>query len=452
MIKLTRPWILGLGAASVIVLGLAVIHLLNKETSGFWTPLGLLAAVGAAVAVVVARRGEEPVLIVNQGSRAHRTWQAVGWGIFAFFVLAAPYLLDSFRVQQVNKSLYFAVAVLGVNLVIGYSGLIALGHGAFMGIGAFVAVILVEDSGWPLWATLLVIIPLSFVLGLIVGIPALRIKGLYLALVTFALSFAFPTILKIEGIDKRTGGDLGRNISLDKQVQPGRLKSLLFLNGQDAPSQEQIYKYWLMVLVTAASFLLVRNIVKSRAGRAVIAIKENEIGAAVSGVPLTTYKVITFGLSSVFAAVGGWMYALLFSEANPNTFGPLLAIALLLALVLGGVYTLQGALVGSLLFVFLDDLRTRVTLTSVGGWRPSFFQIAPGSPLTQAVLGVALILIAFFAPGGVVWIARMVRSSIIRVVPTIPGATDAAAPGAVATAGSGPQVAADDLVAGPPQR
>ncbi len=441
MIKMQRPWILGLGAVSVIALGLSVIHLLNKEKASFWPFLAILSVIGLGVSSYTAQRAGEPVLVVNEGSRAHRTWQTAGWGIFGFFLLATPYLLDSFRVQQVNKSMYFAVAVLGVNLIIGYSGLISLGHGAFMGIGAFLSVILVEDYGFKLWQTLFVIIPVAFVIGLIVGIPALRIKGLYLALVTFALSYAFPTLLKIEGIDKRTGGDLGRNISLDKQVQPGRLKGILGLNGLDAPAQEQIYKYWLMVLVTGISFLLVRNIVKSRAGRAVIAIKENQIGAAVSGVPLTTYKVITFGISAVFAAVGGWLYALLFSEANPNTFGPFLAISLLLALVLGGVYTLQGALVGSLLYVFLDDLRTRVTLTSVAGWRPSFFQISEGSPLTLAVLGVVLILIAFFAPGGVVFIARKLRASLIRVVPTIPTA-DAVASSAVDTSVSEPEVAA----------
>lgn len=440
MIKLQRPWILGLGAVSLIVLGLSVIHLLNKEKASFWPYLAILGIIGLFAASYTAQRAGEPVLTVNEGSRAHRTWQTGGWGIFAFFLIATPYLLDSFRVQQVNKSMYFAVAVLGVNLIIGYSGLISLGHGAFMGIGAFLSVILVEDYGFKLWQALFVIVPVAFVIGLLVGIPALRIKGLYLALVTFALAYAFPVILKIEGIDKRTGGDLGRNISLENQVQPGRLKGILGLNGLDAPAQEQIYKYWVMALVTGVSFLLVRNIVKSRAGRAVIAIKENQIGAAVSGVPLTTYKVITFGISAVFAALGGWMYALLFSEANPNTFGPALAIALLLALVLGGVYTLQGALVGSLLYVFLDDLRTRVTLTSVAGWRPSFFQIAEGSPLTQAVLGVALILIAFFAPGGVVFIARKVRSNLIRVIPAIPTA-DAVAASAVDSKVGEPEVA-----------
>jgi branched-chain amino acid transport system permease protein len=347
--------------------------------------------------------------------------------MFAFFVVATPYLLDSFRVQQVNKALYFAVAVLGVNLVVGYSGLISLGHGAFMGMGAFLTVILVEDNGWPIWATLLLIIPLTFIAGLIVGIPALRIKGLYLALVTFALSYAFPIILKIDqwGISGRTGGDLGRNITLKHQVLPGHLKGILGISGKDAPAQEQIYKYWILALVTAISFLIVRNVVRSRAGRAVIAIKENQTGAAVSGVPLTTYKVVTFGLSAVFAGVGGWMYAVLLNQATPNGFGPLLAIALLLALVLGGVYTLQGALVGSLLFVFLDDLRTRVTLTSVLGWHPKFFQISSGSPLTQAVLGLILILIAFFAPGGVVSLCRRIRGYVLRVVPAIPAPPDA---------------------------
>jgi branched-chain amino acid transport system permease protein len=429
MTKLNRPWILAVAWLSAVVLGLSVIHLLNKERSSAWVVLAVLGVVALAGAIFAARQGDEPVLTVHEGSRGHRAWQYAGWGLFAFFVLVTPYLLDSFRVQQVNQALYFAVAVLGVNLVIGYSGLISLGHGAFMGIGGFLTVILVEDEGWPVWATLLVIIPVAFLVGVLVGVPALRIKGLYLALVTLALAYAFPIILKISefGIEERTGGDLGRTISLDKQVQPGRLKGLLLLNGRGAPQQEQIYKYWIFVLVTGICFLLVRNIVKSRAGRAIIAIKENQTGAAVSGVPLTTYKVVTFGLSAVFAAVGGWMYATLLNEASPSSFGPILAISLLLALVLGGVYTLQGALVGGLLFVFVDDLRRRVELTSVFGWRPSFFQIADGSPLTQAVLGVILILIAFFAPGGVVWICRRFRASLIRVIPAIPPADDASA-------------------------
>ena len=438
MMKLNRSWVLPAGAISMVALGLAVIHLLNKDKAGYWSVVAILALVGGAVSVVGSQRGAGAVLTVNEGSRAHRTWQTIGWAIFGFFVVATPYLLDSFRVTQVNKGLYFAVAVLGVNLIIGYSGLISLGHGAFMGIGAFLAVILVEDAGWPIWASLLVIIPVTFLAGVVVGIPALRIKGLYLALVTLALSYAFPTVLKIEegGIAQRTGGDLGRNISLDRQVLPGRLKGVLFLSNRNAPEQEQIYKYWIFVLVTAVCFLLVRNIVKSRAGRAVIAIKENQTGAAVSGVPLTTYKVITFGLSAVFAGVGGWMFAVLLNGADPNSFGAPLAITLLLALVLGGVYTLQGALVGGLLIVFLDDLRTRVTLTSVLGWRPSFFQIEKGSRLTQAVLGVILILIAFFAPGGVVWIARRIRARVIQVIPAIPGADGAVSQATDGTVGT----------------
>lgn len=427
MIKVSRPWVLPAGAVSIIGLGLAAIKLLNKSHSSAWVWIALISLALMAGSVWAARSTPEPVLTVNEGSKAHRAWQTSGWAIFAFFVVATPYLLDSFRVQQVNKGLYFAVAVLGLNLAVGYSGLLTLGHGAFMGMGAFLTVILVEDNGWPVWATLLLIIPVTFLAGLIVGVPALRIKGLYLALVTFALSYAFPIILKIDqwGISERTGGDLGRNISQKNQVLPGSLKGLLGISNKSAPVQEQIYKYWILVLVTAISFLIVRNLVRSRSGRAIIALKENQTGAAVSGVPITTYKVVTFGISAVFAGVGGWMYAVLLNQATPNGFGPAIAISLLLCLVLGGVYTLQGALVGSILFVFLDDLRTRVTLTSVFGWRPSFFQISSGSPLTQAVLGVVLILIAFFAPGGVVFLCRQIRAHILRVVPQVPGAENA---------------------------
>lgn len=422
MIKLTRPWVLPVGAASLVLLGFSVLKLLNKSHSSAWPIIALLSIVAGAGAVYAARKSPEPVLIVNEGSRAHRSWQTAGWAIFALFVVITPYVLDSFRVQQVNKALYFAVAVLGLNLAVGYSGLLTLGHGAFMGMGAFLTVIMIEDNGWPAWAALLLVIPVTFLAGLIVGVPALRIKGLYLALVTFALSYAFPIILKIDqwGISERTGGDLGRNISKNNQLLPGSLKGLLGISGKDASSQEQIYKYWVLALVTAICFLIVRNLVKSRAGRAIIAMKENQTGAAVSGVPITTYKVVTFGISAIFAGVGGWMYAVLLNQATPNGFGPAIAISLLLCLVLGGVYTLQGALVGSILFVFLDDIRTRVTLTSVAGWRPKFFQIASGSPLTQAVLGVVLILIAFFAPGGVVWLSRRIRATVLRVVPRVP--------------------------------
>lgn len=419
---LQRAWVLVVGAVSLIAIGLSAMNALNRETATFWQILGVVSLVGLVAAVRGAYSGKDPVLQVVEGSTAHRGWQIGGWGIFAFFVLITPYVLDGFRVQQINKGLYFAVAVLGINLVIGYSGLISLGHGAFMGMGAFLAVILVEDAGMPIWATLLVIIPATFVAGVIIGIPALRIRGLYLALVTLALSYTFPILLKIHefGIAQRTGGDLGRAISRENQVVPGSLKGVLFLNGRDAPDQEHIYKYWIFVVVTAICFLIVRNVIRSRPGRAVIAIKENQIGAAVSGVPLTSYKVITFGLSAVFAGVGGWMYALMLSEANPNGFGPIIAISLLLALVLGGVYTLPGALVGGIVFVLLDDIRTRVTLTSIFGWEPSFFQIEKGSPLTQGVLGIALIIIAFFAPGGIVSIARQVRARVIRVIPQPP--------------------------------
>src|SRR5262249_55897170 len=134
---------------------------------------------------------------VKQASPQHRTFQAVGWGIFAFAAILVPLIMPNFRVTQFGQSIAFGVAILGMNLAIGYAGLLSLGHIAFMGTGAYMTMILVNDYKWDYWETFFAALLVCFVFGLIVGLPALRIRGLYLALATFALAYTFPIILKV---------------------------------------------------------------------------------------------------------------------------------------------------------------------------------------------------------------------------------------------------------------
>lgn len=362
------------------------------------------------------------LLRLREGSSQHRGFQIGGWGTFAVIILLTPYVLPSFRVSQVSLSIAFGVAILGMNLVIGYGGLLSLGHVAFMGIGAYVTTILLNDSGWDVWMTLPVVVVACFIAGLIVGIPALKIKGLYLALVTLALAYTFPILLKIEGggVARRTGGDNGK--TLREEVRPpGWARSLLRVGDSKPAVQIAVYKYFCMVLLAAICFLLVRNILKSRPGRGLIAIRDNQIGAAVSGVDISRYKVVAFGISASITGIGGSMLAVVLNSVGPTSFDANYAVLLIMGLVLGGVATLHGCWLGGLLMVFVQDLASRFHFTAI-----PFFKIVKGSPLTRAVFGLVLVLVAFFAPGGFMSLAKKIKGKLISVIPNPPGDPDLA--------------------------
>jgi branched-chain amino acid transport system permease protein len=366
------------------------------------------------------------LLTLKQGSKEHRTYLIITWGLFALLAIALPYILTSmygeFQVSRMNRALFLAVAILGLNLVIGYSGLIALGHSAFIGIGAFVTTTLVQDHDWDYWMT----IPLSmfacFCVGVLLGIPALRIKGLYLALVTVTFAVVFPTLAKIDKwtISERTGGVNGRRIS-EKVVAPSWVQDILRID--DTPDQQVIYRYFIIATLTGLTFLLVRNLVKSRPGRAIVAIRDNETGAAVSGVNLPLYKIMTFGVSASFGGLAGMMWAMDRAFVAEQDFTFVLAIDLLVGLVIGGVATLQGGLAGALVVVFVREW-TKSAEIPLG-----FMTIDGGGPLSQAIFGFILIFVTFFAPGGVVSALRLVKNKLVQVVPQPPeGAMAIAAP------------------------
>ena len=372
--------------------------------------------------VVTPRRGSTPLLTFREGTTQHRLYQTFGWALFVVPVLVAPYVVASFRVSQLAQSAAWAVAILGMNMVIGYSGLISLGHIAFVGVGAYTTMILMNYDRWDLWMTLPVAFVICFLFGALVGLPALKIKGLYLALVTLALAYTFPILLKIDqgGIAKHTGGDNGRTLT-EKMVPTSWMRSLLHLNGKDGPTQVAIYKYFTMVLIAAVCFLLMRNIVKSRSGRAMIAIRDNQIGAAVSGVPLNRQKVLIFAFSAAFAGIGGSMMAGVLDSVGPTTFGFTYAILTLMGLVLAGVATLHGCWLGGLLVVFLQD------------FAPRLVKHVPFVDLkviyAEVIYGLVLVLVPFLMPRGVVSFARGVKGRLVRVIPAVPRRAEGTVPG-----------------------
>jgi len=315
-----------------------------------------------------------------------------------------------------NRALYLAVAVLGVNLVVGYSGLIALGHSAFVGLGAFTCASLIMDHGWDYWMTIPIAMFFTFIVGVLLGIPALRIRGLYLALLTIALAAMFPTLAKLDvwGIADRTGGVNGRNIT-EQVVAPGWVESIIRIDGTS--DSQAIYRYFVIAFFTAAAFLVTRNLIKSRPGRAIIAIRDNETGAAVSGVNLPLYKTITFGVSAALGGLAGVLWAMnsAFVAEQDFQFAPL-AIPLLIGLVIGGVGTLEGALIGSLVYVFVNEWSKGVDDT-LKDWG---VEIANLEKLTPAVFGIILILVTFFAPGGIAGFGKLLKNKVVHIIPQPP--------------------------------
>jgi len=352
------------------------------------------------------------LVVVAKNSAEHKKWKYVQWAYLAGFLLLTPLVLEPFEIGKMNRALIMSVAILAVNLVVGFNGMLALGHSAFMGIGAFVTASMVQDENWDYWQVLPVVLIVGFLMGVVIGLPALRVKGLYLALVTIAQAAVFPTLVNIDelGIAARTGGPNGKGVS-EEVIAPSYLE---WLPGVDGARGGSAYRFWIIILMLGITMLLITNYLRSRPGRAVLAIRDNEAGAAVYGVNLPIVKTMNFAISAALGSLAGLMWCLDKGFVAGQDFTFLLAVDLIIGLVLGGVGTLQGGLVGGLFVVWVNDLTKRISVPL------GLYTLNGDGPLAKAIFGLILILFTFFAPGGIVSLARMINDKLIHVVPVKP--------------------------------
>jgi len=375
-----------------------------------------------------------------EGTTSYRTYKWSMWALWIIVLLLLAFavadtaqltILDNnynLGLPRINKSIAFMIAILGLQVVVGYTGQLALGQSFFFGSGAYMAAYLVQDQNWPWAATLLVVVPFCFGIGVLLGLPALRIKGLYLALVTLGMAAVFPSIVQLDSLDEYTGGAAGKTVD-STLVAPSWLPLdgiASFLQGipffgqyfgegdLSSRESERIWKYILFVGLTLVCVWLVANLIKSRPGRAMRAIRDNETSAAVSGVNLAWQKTISFGVASALGGVGGIVYVAELGIASPGDFTQLLAIFFIVGLVVGGVGTLSGAVVGGLVITFIPEWAS--STTSFPGVPERWLQ----GPTGTFILGVLLIVLTFFLPGGVVHAGRQVKAKFIRVVPAVP--------------------------------
>ena len=317
-----------------------------------------------------------------------RPWRKViVWVVVFAGLIAVPFVLQSFQIKQVTVWLTIAIAACGLNLLTGYNGQISVGHGALYGAGAYATAILMTKASWPMVPAVIASIVISFVIGIAIGLPALRIKGLYLALVTLAVAVLFP--LAIEQFSDLTGGGGGLTITTPVVSRRGGvIDSEIKFSDMAGLTGDQI-KYLIFLAVTAFCFVLSRNIVKSRMGRSLVAIRDNETAAAVSGVPVARVKILTFGISAALAGAGGALFAVNQARVGPSSFTILLSIYFLVAVVVGGPSSIVGPAIGAAFFGFFTDF-----------FAPRLPEQFKGA--TPIILGVILIVLMFFAPGGIV--------------------------------------------------
>lgn len=290
--------------------------------------------------------------------------------------LIAPLLAQPFMNQLLAQAVYLAIATMGLNLLTGYNGQVSIGHGAFYGIGAFTSALLVMDYGWTFEVTIPVAMVITFVVGLLIGLPALRVRGLYLALVTLGLAVLFPQVA--QKYVKRTGG-----ISL-LQPDPRSIGSPF------SGLRDDRYAYYLGLAILIVLSFLAWNLVRGRVGRAMIAVRDQEIAATSVGVHTARTKVTTFAISAAYAGAAGSMSLMVDKQAvGADAFLYFQrSIQFLVAMVIGGAATIMGPAVGALVLVILQ----RNTMDLISG-KPI---------LAPAVYGGALIAIIFVLPDGVV--------------------------------------------------
>jgi len=311
-------------------------------------------------------------------------WRLIMFVLGIIVLATIPFVLKNFFIFQITLALIYAIAILGLSLLTGFNGQFSLGHSAFYAIGAYTAAIMMDGFDinyvWTLPAAALV----CFVFGFLFGLPALRLEGVYLALATFALAIAIPQVLKSSLVEHWTGGVQG--ISIIKPDAPFGL-----------PLNSDQWLYVFTVLVAIVMYICAHNLVRSRTGRALIAIRDQPIAASAMGINVSLYKSLTFGVSALYTGVAGALGAIAISFVAPDSFTFQLAVALFVGLVVGGAASIPGTLFGGLFVLFVPNIAETFS-----------------KGLAGAVYGVILLLVIYLMPTGAAGLVRLITGKLVR--------------------------------------
>ena len=312
------------------------------------------------------------------------------------FLLLCPFLFDSLIIFLLINIGFYAIAALGLNLLVGSTGQISVGHAAFFGFGAFASVWLNNNfSFFPVWFSIPAAAALTAIVGILFGIPAARLKGLYLAIATLAAQFIIQDFFSRAAWF--TGGVDGA------LAEPFQIFGIIFDNDE---------KYFYVVLFwVIISFLAVTNLMRTKDGRAFLAVRDHYLSAEMMGINLTKYRILSFGISSFFAGLGGALYGHYLGFVSIEEFNIQLSITFLAMIIIGGLGSIRGAMMGAAFMVLLPELMDWSTRALSGSSIDRFLSLTDALPfIKEASIGLVIILFLIFEPNGLAYRWGQIRA------------------------------------------
>lgn len=300
-----------------------------------------------------------------------------GFWVFVLLVLlfTFPFLVKGYYIYVANLLLINVIIAIGLNIVVGYTGQVSLGHAGFMAIGAFTSVILMKDLGVPFILSVPLAALFSALIGFLVGIPALRLEGPYLAIATLGFGMAIEQIL---GLLPWTGGRMGLETPPMTFLEP--INTVIPLGFVNMTVEQQ--NFYVILFFTVILTLFAVNLVKSRIGRAFIAVRDSDIAANAMGVNLTYYKTLAFAISAFYVGIAGALQAHMLSHITTVQYGLIQSIYMLAMIVVGGLASILGSILGASIFTLLPQL------------------LAKYGYLNSIITGAIVIIIICFEPLG----------------------------------------------------
>jgi branched-chain amino acid transport system permease protein len=311
-----------------------------------------------------------------------------------------PLFADDYAVLMACKMGILLIAVVGVNVLTGYTGLVSLGHGAFVAIGAYATVILSNAfSGLPAGILPFIVVPLAVVIsaliGIVVGLPSLRVKGLYLAVATLAASFIVKFLIEQDLFKDWTGGVVGINTPVPN------------LLGWELDTKREMYL--LITTLAVVTLLAAQNLFRTRVGRAFIAIRDRDYSAEILGISLLRYKLMSFAISAAYCGLSGALFAYFYARILPEQFSLDLSLELVAALIVGGMGRTMGPVFGVFLVLLVPELIKIGMGAATGG---SLELARYTAPVQEIVFGLLLVFFLLKEPLGINQITdRILRSA-----------------------------------------
>ncbi|WP_319541869.1 branched-chain amino acid ABC transporter permease [uncultured Pseudodesulfovibrio sp.] len=320
----------------------------------------------------------------------HSGFQKLMVGLFVLALCVAPFVLDTFTTSVMNLIFISVIGAVSLNLLTGVCGQISLGHGAFIGVGAYAAG-QCSLHGVPFPLAILTGGLITAMVGMVFGVPSLRLKGIYLAIATLAAQLVLEYVFLHGGV--LTGGSNGL------LLEPPQMFGFSF--------NTEGRMYYLLFAFAAASLLMVSNIMRSKYGRAFVSIRDFYLSAEIVGVNLFWYKLIAFGVSSFLAGVAGGLWGHYTGYISAEQFNIGLSISYLAMIIIGGLGSVIGSVFGAIFIVLLPEV-LNIIANGVGTYLPDIAQHIVA--LREGVFGLVLILFLIFEPEGLANRWRLVKA------------------------------------------